>query len=30
VVTHDSEIGERAGRHIRVMDGRIASDTRKG
>ena len=24
------EIGERAGRRIRVMDGRIASDTRKG
>ncbi len=30
VVTHDPEIGERAGRRIRVMDGRIASDTRKG
>ena len=30
VVTHDPEIGERAGRRIRVMDGRIASDTRRG
>jgi putative ABC transport system ATP-binding protein len=28
VVTHDPEIGERAGRCIRVVDGRIASDTR--
>jgi putative ABC transport system ATP-binding protein len=30
VVTHDPEIGERAKRCIRVVDGRIASDTRKG
>jgi len=30
VVTHDPEIGERARRHIRVVDGRIASDTRRG
>jgi putative ABC transport system ATP-binding protein len=29
VVTHDPEIGERAGRHIRVVDGRIAGDTRR-
>lgn len=29
VVTHDPEIGERAIRHIRVVDGRIASDTRR-
>ena len=29
VVTHDPEIGERAGRCIRVVDGRIAGDTRK-
>jgi len=29
VVTHDPEIGERANRHIRVVDGRIASDTRR-
>jgi putative ABC transport system ATP-binding protein len=29
VVTHDPEIGERARRCIRVVDGRIASDTRK-
>lgn len=29
VVTHDPEIGERARRRIRVVDGRIASDTRK-
>lgn len=27
VVTHDPEIGERARRQIRVVDGRIASDT---
>ena len=27
VVTHDPEIGERARRHVRVVDGRIASDT---
>jgi putative ABC transport system ATP-binding protein len=30
VVTHDPEIGERASRRIRVVDGRIASDTRRG
>jgi putative ABC transport system ATP-binding protein len=30
VVTHDPEIGERARRCIRVVDGRIAGDTRKG
>jgi len=30
VVTHDPEIGERARRRIRVVDGRIASDTREG
>jgi putative ABC transport system ATP-binding protein len=30
VVTHDPEIGERARRCIRVVDGRIASDTRTG
>ena len=30
VVTHDPEIGERARRCIRVVDGRIASDTRMG
>ena len=30
VVTHDPEIGERARRRIRVVDGRIASDTRRG
>ena len=29
VVTHDPEIGERARRHVRVVDGRIASDTLK-
>ncbi len=29
VVTHDPEIGERAGRCIRVVDGRIAGDNRK-
>ena len=29
VVTHDPEIGERARRCIRVVDGRIASDNRK-
>ena len=29
VVTHDPEIGERASRHIRVVDGRIAGDTRR-
>jgi putative ABC transport system ATP-binding protein len=29
VVTHDPEIGERARRRIRVVDGRIASDTRR-
>ena len=28
VVTHDPEIGERAGRRIRVVDGRIAVDKR--
>ncbi len=27
VVTHDPEIGKRAGRHIRVVDGRIAADS---
>lgn len=27
VVTHDPEIGERARRRVRVVDGRIASDT---
>lgn len=27
VVTHDPEIGQRAGRRIRMMDGRIAADT---
>jgi putative ABC transport system ATP-binding protein len=27
VVTHDPEIGERAGRRIRVVDGQIAADT---
>ncbi len=26
VVTHDPEIGERAGRHIRLVDGRVAAD----
>ncbi len=30
VVTHDPEIGERARRHVRVVDGRIASDTLRG
>ena len=30
VVTHDPEIGERAGRRIRVVDGRIASDSGEG
>jgi putative ABC transport system ATP-binding protein len=30
VVTHDPEIGERAGRRIRVVDGRIASDSGGG
>jgi putative ABC transport system ATP-binding protein len=30
IVTHDPEIGERARRSIRVVDGRIADDTRKG
>lgn len=30
VVTHDPEIGERARRCIRVVDGRIAADIRKG
>ena len=30
VVTHDPEIGERARRCIRVVDGRIAGDNRKG
>ena len=29
IVTHDPEIGERARRCIRIVDGRIASDTRK-
>ncbi|WP_319589059.1 ABC transporter ATP-binding protein [uncultured Desulfobulbus sp.] len=29
VVTHDPEIGERAQRRIRVVDGRIASDTQR-
>lgn len=29
VVTHDPEIGERAGRRIRVVDGRIAADKRR-
>ena len=29
VVTHDPEIGERARRRIRVVDGRIAGDTRR-
>jgi putative ABC transport system ATP-binding protein len=29
VVTHDPEIGERARRHVRVVDGRIAADTRR-
>jgi putative ABC transport system ATP-binding protein len=29
VVTHDPEIGERAQRRIRVVDGRIAGDTQK-
>ena len=28
VVTHDPEIGERARRRIRVVDGRIAADSR--
>jgi putative ABC transport system ATP-binding protein len=27
VVTHDPEIGDRAGRKIRLVDGRIASDS---
>ncbi len=30
VVTHDPEIGERARRHIRVVDGRIGADRRRG
>ena len=30
VVTHDPEIGERARRHIRVVDGRIGADQRRG
>lgn len=29
IVTHDPEIGERARRQIRVVDGRIAADTRR-
>jgi putative ABC transport system ATP-binding protein len=29
VVTHDPEIGERADRHIRVVDGHIAGDARR-
>jgi putative ABC transport system ATP-binding protein len=29
VVTHDPEIGERAQRRIRVVDGRIAGDTQR-
>ena len=29
VVTHDPEIGQRAGRRIRVVDGQIAADTDK-
>ena len=28
LVTHDPEIGGRAGRRIRVVDGRIAADAR--
>ncbi len=27
IVTHDPEIGERAGRRVRVVDGRLASDS---
>jgi putative ABC transport system ATP-binding protein len=27
VVTHDPEVGERARRRLRVVDGRIASDS---
>ncbi|MBI4006803.1 MAG: macrolide ABC transporter ATP-binding protein, partial [Gammaproteobacteria bacterium] len=27
IVTHDSDIGSRAGRHIRMVDGRIIEDT---
>lgn len=30
VVTHDPEIGERARRHIRVVDGRIGVDRQRG
>ncbi|MEW6488870.1 MAG: ABC transporter ATP-binding protein [Thermodesulfobacteriota bacterium] len=30
VVTHDPEIGERAGRRIRMVDGRVAQDTAGG
>jgi putative ABC transport system ATP-binding protein len=30
VVTHDPEIGERAGRWVRVVDGRIVDDRRRG
>jgi len=29
VVTHDPEVGERARRQIRVVDGRIAADVRR-
>lgn len=29
VVTHDPEIGQRAGRRIRMLDGRIVSDSRR-
>ena len=30
VVTHDPEIGDRAGRQLRLVDGRVATDRRRG
>ncbi len=30
VVTHDPQIGERAGRLLRLRDGRIVEDIRRG
>jgi putative ABC transport system ATP-binding protein len=30
VVTHDAEVAERAGRHIRMRDGKVVEDRRSG
>jgi putative ABC transport system ATP-binding protein len=29
IVTHDPELGQRTGRQVRMLDGRIADDRRR-